>query len=136
MIHFLVKTLGLGHRHLSSIMQPDFSPVGKSSPAGIRGNNFTLQVTLLLITIELFTVLENVKINPGVGTKILSHTSRLMDIPKFSVANVKSTSTNSSIIVLPDGKIKNVSSSKPGDSLLCNNYKGLFVFIKLVLLFA
>ncbi|RZB39517.1 KAT8 regulatory NSL complex subunit 3 [Asbolus verrucosus] len=90
------KTLGPQNRSLSNLLQGDFqtliqSPVIKSGPSGIK-------------------VLENVKLTSSVNPKLLSNSGKMIDMSKISVINTK-TANGNSIVLLPDGKIKNLASN-------------------------
>jgi hypothetical protein len=88
--------MGLQNRSLSSLLQGDFQtliqpPLVKSGPSGIK-------------------VLENVKLSSGMTPKLFSNNGKMIDMSKVSVINAKTTNGNS-LVLLPDGKIKNLTSN-------------------------
>ncbi|XP_068909025.1 KAT8 regulatory NSL complex subunit 3 isoform X7 [Tenebrio molitor] len=93
---FIAKAMGLQNRSLSSLLQGDFQtliqpPLVKSGPSGIK-------------------VLENVKLSSGMTPKLFSNNGKMIDMSKVSVINAKTTNGNS-LVLLPDGKIKNLTSN-------------------------
>ncbi|XP_063909599.1 KAT8 regulatory NSL complex subunit 3 isoform X4 [Zophobas morio] len=106
------KAMGLQNRSLSGLLQSDIQSIMqpsmvKSGPSGIK-------------------VLENVKLTSGIPPKVFSNNGKMLDLSKTSVINTKTTNPNS-IVLLPDGKIKNFPTNVkvPGKGFILNVESGM-----------